>query len=162
MSDQSAPTLYLIPLFGLGATLIHVHHNGIIGALGVYLGVELHQDLRQLFALQGSSPRPVFPPRDWDSSETLRSTRRRPSQRRLVAGMLILELPQIGALVLAAAELPTSAVSVVGLTIGAVAAAASGWMLVASDRDRRENMRRIRTSHSSIQAAAAAPVSVDE
>ncbi|MCA1675572.1 MAG: hypothetical protein LC799_26445, partial [Actinobacteria bacterium] len=123
LTDQSALALYLIPFVGLGATLIHVHHNGVIGALGVYLGVELHGEIHELLTSRAGGPASrISPPHDWDSSKTLRTTVRRPSQRRLVAGMLLLELPQVGALVIAGAELPFSVVSVTGFILGGLAA----------------------------------------
>lgn len=149
LTDQSAPVLYIIPLLGLGATLIHVHHNGVIGALGVYLGVELHRELRRLFSLQFRvDNEPVFPPHDWDSSVTLRTTRRRPSQRRLIAGMMLLELPQVSALTISGIALGVTSISVLGTLVGVLASATTAWMLIASDHDRRDNAAIIRQYHS--------------
>lgn len=142
LTDANAGVLYFVPILGLGATLVHVHHNNVIGALGVYLGKELDGAVRVLLASLPDPPR-VVPP-DWDGSATLHRPTVHPSPRRLIAGILILLLPQVGALAMAVAELPPSSLSIGGSISGGVAAVTSLWLLAQSDAERRRMAHELR------------------
>nr|ALS92035.1 MetaGeneMark_Unknown Function [uncultured bacterium] len=141
LDKGDAVLLLVIPLLGFGATLIHVQHNGVIGTIGEYLGIELRETTRALMLESGL--RPDLMPADWDSSDTLFGVRTHILNRRWSA-LTLLVAPQIVAVLLAAAELPADPASAIGTYLAVAAIALSLYSLNRSHIIREERIVRLR------------------
>lgn len=144
MTDAAATVLLIVPLLGLGASYVRAQHNGVIGAIGEYLGTELDDAAKRLLTSTGL-PEDLVPPQ-WDASKTLRDYRGQVLARES-AGRVILLGPQAAAGVIAVSEI---GFSLLGIACGVVAALCFGLSLVALRRSAGERARRterIRSHH---------------
>jgi hypothetical protein len=124
---QRVPVLLVIPLLGLGASFVYSQHNTVVGALGLYIGKELHEASAAIVGTDGVV-------RSWDASNTLKNTTR-PLKARLASGLIILVGPSLAACTLAPLTRPSAAV--IGAALGG--ATVSAWMagtLLVSHRER--------------------------
>jgi hypothetical protein len=92
-STRLTPLLFVIPVFGMGASLVYAHHTRMIAALGRYLSIELQDTLIGHDMSLGSI-------RHWDNSLTLVRLKA-PYLFRIMTILAIVTVPQIAALVLA-------------------------------------------------------------
>lgn len=156
LTDDSAPFLYIIPLLGIGATFVHVQHNGVVGALGEYLGQELHDASLTLGIAHevpdGNSTRVV--PVQWDASRTLLSMEGQVFSR-LLSGLVLLVAPQVLAVAIATFELFPAVISVCGSILGLAAAGISAFAISRSHREREARTARLRKHHSAKECAQA-------
>jgi xanthosine utilization system XapX-like protein len=125
--SHRAPSLLVVPLLGLGATLVYAQHNTVIGALGLYLGRELHEVTQRI---TGSND--VV--RSWDASKTLKSTRSHISSR-LASGLVLLLGPSASSCILVLSERPSGLIKI-GVVTGALLTFWSAIILVRSHRSR--------------------------
>lgn len=144
---KGALALLVVPLISFGAALVHSQHNTVIGALGVYIGVELQQ-------IAGSETE-AGRVRSWDASDTLRELRGHIGNR-LWASLLLLIGPSVASIALVVYAMLVRAISSdkidVGMAaLGCAAAAAAAAMLVRTER-RRKAFR------SELARAMAAPI----
>jgi hypothetical protein len=122
-SSFSRPVLlFAVPVLGLGAAIITSQHNNVIGALGHYLGNELHDAIDRLIP---DDDLPV----QWDSSSTLLAMGTNAKMRVLAAVLLIL-VPQCLAIVLADGSIrAVRSETIVGTVIGILCVFATALMI---------------------------------
>lgn len=130
---KGALALLVVPLISFGAALVHSQHNTVIGALGVYIGAELHQT--------AASETDAGRVRSWDASDTLHKLRGHIGSR-LWASLLLLIGPSAVSIALVThaigvGALPADKVDVSMASLGSAAAAAAAAMLVRAERRRK-------------------------
>jgi hypothetical protein len=124
--------LYFVPLLGLGATYTFCQHNTVIGALGRYLGVELHDWLRKQLPEANV-------PAQWDCSKSLLYMKGHGYIRPvLFAGLTLLVLPQVAAVAVAAATTKATGLTVVAFNVGVLCVLASIVALLSAYRTRNQ------------------------
>lgn len=133
--------LLVIPVLGLAASLVHSQHNTVIGALGVYIGLELQRKADEL--IPGGA-------KSWDASTTL-STLRGHIGSRLWASLVMLVVPSALAIPLATQALDMSGVSVALIVGASLCPVASVALLMRAEFKRRQFSTRIRTALSGAQ-----------
>ena len=127
-ANRSA-ALIVVPFLSLGASYIYAQHNAVIGALGVFLGKELHGSAQAI-----TGPSHVL--RSWDASLTLRDLRSHLASR-FLAGALILVGPALAAGVLAGFERGSTWESLAIWLATALMVVLAAVTLVQSSRTRR-------------------------
>lgn len=120
--------LLVIPVLGLAASLVYAQHNTVIGALGVYIGLELQRKADELVP-EGA--------RSWDASTTL-CTLRGHIGSRFWASLVMLVLPSILAIPLAAQALSPSGVSMALIGGAGLCPMASIALLMRTEFQRRQ------------------------
>lgn len=149
LDNGGATLLLVVPLLGLGATVVHVQHNGVIGELVEYIGIELRDQTVSLLQASGLEARLV--PADWNSSHVV--ARMSSSYARWWwSAILLLVLPQALAVIAAGAELPVGPISLIGLPTGLACIALSLYALLRSRAERNESRERWRQHQSKRRA----------
>jgi hypothetical protein len=133
------PALYAIPILGLGAAQVYSQHSTVIGAIGRYLGTELHSWLYRNYADCEIPPQ-------WDSSTSLLEMRG-PGYLRpvMLSGLALIFFPELISLVVAGATNPMSAFDISGLAIGSLAVILTGFLVVSTHRVRVEYAKEIKS-----------------
>jgi hypothetical protein len=114
LTETMRQVLYVVPILGLGASQVYSQHTIVIGALGRYLGLELHEWVRC------SYPHSQIPVQ-WDSSDSLLSMRGAGYLRPIFAsGIGLIVLPQILALSVMLEHLSPSVIDIFGIVLDLV------------------------------------------
>lgn len=135
INQQDSALLFVLPLLALGAAHVHSNHSNIIGALGLYLSVEVQAWVR---AAQLTDP-----PVHWDISRSLRSLRSQPVIAVLTSGITLILLPSIVGLSIAFLGHHRSTGYVLTSIVDAVAVLLTAYLLVQSLRSRVRTNRQV-------------------
>ena len=151
LSPNFRPVLYAIPLLGLGASQVYCQHSIVIGALGRYLGYELHSWVRQ------THPGHEVPAQ-WDSSESLLEMKGGGYLRPiLISGLVLIALPQVLALVIMIINRPAGLADILGLSIGGAAALLTIVLIVSAHQVRRSYACEMKSYLATWRATSAPP-----